>query len=96
MPWKLSVLVLALFGLAAFIAFNLGNACDVSFGFAVLRAVPVFLTVLFSFAAGMSVVLPFVFRNAKKARGSSRPSRAKGAVRAKEETGIRDGPNGIE
>lgn len=41
-----------------FIGLNLENKCDISFGFAKLSNVPVFFTVLVSFAAGLLVSVP--------------------------------------
>jgi hypothetical protein len=54
---------LAAFGIfIAFIGLNLENTSDVSFGFTVLKRVPVFMTVFVSFALGFLVALPFVVR----------------------------------
>ncbi|OHE70099.1 MAG: hypothetical protein A2Z99_11355, partial [Treponema sp. GWB1_62_6] len=89
-------LVLSIFVLVAFIGFNLGNSCDVSFGFTALRGVPVFLTALFSFAAGMLVVLPLAFRNARGAKADLKSSRAPGGKRSKGETGTESGSYGID
>ena len=43
-----------------FIAFNLGNSCDISFGFVVLKQVPIFLTSLSAFILGMLCAIPGV------------------------------------
>ena len=65
MPWRLLVFI-AVFGiLLAFIAFNLENKCDISFGFTVIPAVPVFITIFISFALGLFCTLPFVIRALK-------------------------------
>ena len=50
---------------AAFTGFNLGNVCDINFGFMRFEKVPVFLTILFSFLAGVLVTLPFTFGKRK-------------------------------
>lgn len=61
MPWKLIFFILCLIIAAVFTGLNLGNSCDINFGFSRLEKVPVFLTILFSFAAGILITLPFVF-----------------------------------
>lgn len=54
---------LAVFGIfIAFIGFNLENSGDVSFGFTVLKKVPVFMIVFVSFALAFLFALPFVVR----------------------------------
>jgi hypothetical protein len=51
-----------LFGiLIAFIGFNLENNCNVSFGFILLEAVPVYLTAFCAFIVGLLCSVPFVF-----------------------------------
>ena len=65
MPWRLLVFI-AVFGLfLAFIAFNLDNRCDISFGFTVISDIPVFLTIFSSFVLGLVCTLPFVIRARK-------------------------------
>jgi uncharacterized integral membrane protein len=66
MPWRLIGFIL-LFGIfLVFIAFNLGNKCDINFGFRVFREVPVFLTAFASFILGMFCAVPFVFSFRRK------------------------------
>jgi len=67
---------LLLGAIVAFIAFNLNNACDISFGFVVLEGVPVYLTALSSIVVGMLVLLPHTFSRWRAAprSGKSRPS----------------------
>ena len=61
MPWRLIGFII-IFGLfLVFIACNLGNKCDISFGFRVFKDVPVFLTAFASFILGMFCALPFIF-----------------------------------
>lgn len=47
--------------IACFAGFNLGNSCDVNLLFHTFEKVPVFFTVLLSFAVGMICALPFAF-----------------------------------
>ncbi|MDR2258823.1 MAG: hypothetical protein LBE14_06715 [Treponema sp.] len=66
MPWRLIGFIL-LFGIfLVFIAFNLGNKCDINFGFRVFHEVPVFLTAFASFILGMLCAVPFIFSLRRK------------------------------
>ena len=66
MPWRLIGFIL-IFGIfLAFVAFNLGNRCDINFGFKTFSDVPVFFTVFTSFALGMLCSLPFMLRSRLK------------------------------
>jgi uncharacterized integral membrane protein len=67
MPWRLIGFIL-LFGIfLVFIAFNLGNKCDIRFWFGVeFQEVPVFLTAFASFILGMLCSVPFVFSLRRK------------------------------
>jgi len=58
MPWRLIVFVIFFAILLTFIAFNLGNRCDINFGFTSFKDVPVFLTAFASFFLGMLCILP--------------------------------------
>jgi len=51
---------------AFFTGFNLDNRCNVNLLFHTFTNVPVFLTILISFAAGIIVALPFSFSKGKK------------------------------
>ena len=44
-----------------FSAFNLGNTVDISFGFVIIKDIPVFLITLIAFLAGSVFTLPFAF-----------------------------------
>lgn len=70
MPWKLIFFILCLIIAAVFTGLNLGNSCDISFGFSRLEKVPVFLTILFSFSAGILITLPFVFIGRRKRKNA--------------------------
>jgi hypothetical protein len=59
MPWRLIGFVIFFGIFLAFIAFNLDNSCDISFGFKTISAAPVYLTVFVSFALGILCVIPF-------------------------------------
>ena len=65
MPFKLILFILCMIIVAAFTGFNLENVCDINFGFVRFEKVPVFLTILFSFLAGILVPLPFTFGKRK-------------------------------
>jgi uncharacterized integral membrane protein len=80
MPWRLIGFIL-LFGIfLVFIAFNLGNKCDINFGFRVFQEVPVFLTAFASFILGMLCAVPFIFsirrKKKDKAAGKKEPQAA--------------------
>ncbi len=65
-PWKLIIILLIAVILAFFIGFNLENSCSVSFGFTTIGPVPVYLTILISFALGLVAALPFAFHRRNK------------------------------
>jgi uncharacterized integral membrane protein len=60
MPWRLIGFILVFALLVVFIAFNLDNKCDISFGFAKIEQAPVYLTAFSSFALGLILAVPFV------------------------------------
>ena len=62
MPLRLIGFILAFGVFLVFVAFNLGNTCDINFGFTSLKDVPVFLTAFSSFVLGMLCSLPFMLR----------------------------------
>lgn len=59
MPWKLIGFVVLLIFATIFIGFNLDHRCDVSIGFTTFKDVPIFLSLLISFVAGVLVMTPF-------------------------------------
>ncbi|HPC70588.1 MAG TPA: hypothetical protein PLB48_02170 [Treponema sp.] len=61
MPGRLIGIAIGIGLLVVFISLNLHNACDISFGFFTLSGIPVFLTILASFAFGLIAALPTVF-----------------------------------
>lgn len=74
MPWKLIFFLVLAVVLVAFIGFNLSNSCDVSFGFARIQGVPVYLTILVSFLLGMLAVTPFAFHFIRKKGSKAKPA----------------------
>ena len=68
MPLRLIGFILVFGVFLVFVAFNLGNTCDINFGFTSFKNVPVFFTVFSSFILGMFCSLPFMFgiRSKKK------------------------------
>ena len=68
MPWRLIVFILIFAVFLAFVTFNLDNRCDISFGFAEIKDVPVFLSVFISFAIGLLCAFPLLMflKNKKK------------------------------
>jgi hypothetical protein len=57
-----------------FIILNLGNTCDISFGFKTISQVPVFITAFSSFVLGMLVAVPFALTlGRKKQPGPPKP-----------------------
>ncbi len=59
MPWKLILFLICLVLTTFFIGFNLENSCNIHIGFKTYENVPVFLTVLVSFALGAIVAFLF-------------------------------------
>ncbi|MFP4384902.1 MAG: hypothetical protein ACLFST_01630 [Spirochaetia bacterium] len=72
MPWKLIGFILILGIVVVFIGFNIENKSDISFGFAVLENVPIFISLFTAFLFGAVVALPFAVSKAKKIKASSR------------------------
>ncbi len=52
--------------IAFFTGFNLDNRCNVNLLFYTFQNVPVFVTILISFVAGIVVALPFSFSRGKR------------------------------
>ncbi|HNY17134.1 MAG TPA: hypothetical protein PK542_07575 [Treponemataceae bacterium] len=69
MPWKLIAFLAILLVVTFFIGFNLDNRCDVSFIFYKYHDVPIFVSLLFAYAAGAVTVLPFFIGHGKKRAG---------------------------
>jgi len=65
-PWRLIVFIAIFAVFLVFISFNLENKCDISFGFAKLKEVPVFITVFSSFVLGLFCAIPLVIHIKKR------------------------------
>ena len=77
MPYKL-IVILVIFGIfLAFITLNLENKCDISFGFTVIKDIPVFITIFFSFSFGLLVALPYIIRASVYKKGKKNNDKEK-------------------
>jgi len=74
MPWRLIIFVAILAVFLAFITFNLDNRCDISFGFAKIEGVPVFITIFSAFFLGLFCALPLVKYIGKKKQEPPKPA----------------------
>jgi uncharacterized integral membrane protein len=70
MPWRMIGLVLLLVLVAAFATLNLSNRTDISLGLHVFREVPIFLSLLVAFLAGILVMVPFTVGRGRRTRRS--------------------------
>ena len=59
MPWKLVGFIICLVLGTCFAGYNLGNNCNISFGFHTFENVPIFFSLIVAFACGEVVTLPF-------------------------------------
>jgi uncharacterized integral membrane protein len=106
MPWRLIGFIVLFAVFLVFIAFNLGNSCDLSVGFYTFSGVPVYLTVFASFILGLFCAVPFVFsftlkkkNKALKKDGAPGPDKdkKKGKTAGLEELPpVEGGPYGID
>ena len=82
MPWRLIQFIVIFAVVLLFVAFNLPNKCDISFGFTVIEDAPVFFTVFASFFLGMLCSLLFVFGGrSRKKSNSEKPEEKQGGLR---------------
>ena len=68
MPWKLVGFIVCLVLGTCFAGFNLGNSCNISFGFHTFENIPIFLSLIIAFACGVLVTLPFTIIKKKTAK----------------------------
>lgn len=68
MPWKLVGFIVCLVLGTCFAGFNLGNSCNISFGFHTFENIPIFLSLIIAFACGVVVTLPFTVIKKKSAK----------------------------
>ena len=66
MPFRLIGTIILLILVTIFAGVNLDNKCDITFIFYTFEKVPVFMTVIVSFAIGVILMLPFTFGRKKK------------------------------
>lgn len=66
MPVKLIGTIILLILVTIFAGVNLDNKCDITFIFYTFKDIPVFMTVIISFAIGAVFMLPFTFGRGKK------------------------------
>ena len=97
MSWRLIQFIIFFAIIFLFIVFNLGNKCDISFGFTVIKDVPVFLTAFSSFFIGMLCVLPFIFafRSRKKAKTQEKGLLAKASKKKGKKSGDKSDENSV-
>lgn len=67
----MTIFLLSLLAATFFIGFNLDNRCDISWVFGTFRDVPIFVSLLFAFTAGVIAAIPFKFRSRKADRGTA-------------------------
>lgn len=66
---NLIAIIIGIVFIAFFAGFNLDNKCDVSLVFYTFKQIPVFFTILISFAVGLMCSLPFALvRRSKKSK----------------------------
>ncbi|WP_053228061.1 DUF1049 domain-containing protein [Spirochaeta cellobiosiphila] len=66
MPWRMFMFFISLGVIIIFIALNLENRVNISFGFYVFQNVPVFIALFFSFLFGGIIMIPFTFKHKVK------------------------------
>jgi uncharacterized integral membrane protein len=71
MSWKM-VFVLVIIAIVVFFAgFNLTNASDISFGFATIEAVPIFISLFIAYLAGALTMLPLMIKSKRRKKKKS-------------------------
>jgi uncharacterized integral membrane protein len=78
MPKQLILFIVIFAVVLLFVAFNLTNKCDISFGFTKIKDAPVFLTVFVSFFLGMLCALPFMIGAGLRKSNTKRPDKKQG------------------
>lgn len=68
MPVKLIGTIILLIAVTVFAGSNLDNKCDINLVFYKFEQIPVFMTVIASFAFGAILMLPFTFRRYKASK----------------------------
>ncbi len=71
MPWRLVLFVVFVVFFAAFMGANLENKTPISLIFYVTEPIAVYMIILYSFVAGIVVMLPFTFAVARRKKAKS-------------------------
>lgn len=75
---NLIAIIVGIVFIAFFAGFNLDNKCDVSLVFYTFKQIPVFFTILISFAVGLLCALPFALvrrsKKSKKIKNNKQPN----------------------
>jgi uncharacterized integral membrane protein len=94
MPWRL-IGFIVLFGIVlAFIAFNLGNTSDISFGFKVFSGVPVYFIVFASFILGLLSAVPSIVSSRLRKKEKPKEGEPPKAPKKGRGDGIEELPSG--
>ena len=76
MPVKLIGTIILLILVTIFAGVNLDNKCDITFIFYTFKDIPVFMTVIISFAIGAVLMLPFTLGRKKSKKSSKNENSA--------------------
>lgn len=79
MPIKLIGTIILLILVTIFAGVNLDNKCDITFVFYTFKDIPVFMTVIISFAIGAVLMLPFTLCNKKSKKCAKNEEKADAA-----------------
>ena len=93
MPWRLVQFIVFFAIFLMFIIFNLGNKCDISFGFTKISDAPVFLTAFFSFIVGMLCSFPFLLAFRSRKKDKVKPEEGKQSIKAGKSDGDTNAEN---
>ncbi|MFP4330473.1 MAG: LapA family protein [Alkalispirochaetaceae bacterium] len=66
MPWKFVSVLVILAVVLLFVAFNINNTSNISFGVYTAEEVPIFLSLFISFFLGFLVTLPFALSSSRR------------------------------
>ena len=66
MPWKLIFFITVMVIFVVFAGFNLENKTTISFGFASISDVPIFISLFFAFLLGILASIPIIFIQRRK------------------------------
>lgn len=85
MPWKLVGFIICLILGTCFAGFNLGNSCNISFGFTSFQNVPIFFSLIVAFSLGVLVTLPFTVIKKKSAKDKKAQAEQRAMKKIKKE-----------